>query len=111
MGSGAEKKAGSRGKTMSQVQCLLCGSLALSDRRIISPRNSAYCSVREFFLESICPKYEFTHEVTYYVCRLTCYRKLERAVKLRDTLHSLVTELKSLYISGANTSCCSEVCV
>lgn len=80
------------------VCCTLCRALLHnhSSRRIISSKSLANSAVREFFLEKVCPVgYHFTEGVDYYVCRLSCYRQIEKAAKLQESLHSILSSLRS----------------
>ena len=80
-----------------QVSCCICKNALQgpSCRRIISPVNASNSKVRGFFLRNICaPSYRFSEDSQYYVCRLTCFRSLEKAAKLQDDLDSLVAELR-----------------
>lgn len=81
---------------------MLCiKSLDVSSRRIISPRPNNG-SVQRFFTEKICPTgFQFTKGVTYYLCRLNCYRQVEKAAKLDENLRSLLADLKC----KANLNC------
>ena len=72
--------------------CILCRAPLKdsSSRRTVSPKNSANESVRNFFLGSVCPPvYQFLDGVTQYLCRLSCYKKVEKAAKLHDNLETL----------------------
>ena len=80
-----------------EVACTLCRASLQdsSSRRTISPKNAANESIRNFFLEKICPpEYKFTEGVTYYLCRVKCYRQVEKATKLHQDLQSLLAELR-----------------
>ena len=81
-----------------EVTCCVCKS-ALHDpsyRRTINPANSSNSKIRDFFLKNICsPNYCFSEDSQYFVCQLTCYRKLEKAEKLQDNLDSLLASRAS----------------
>lgn len=84
--------------------CTLC-SEPCKDRRIISPRNDANKNVNAFFLEKICPpNFEFSDGLTYYVCRLTCYRKLERALEKYTSFISIAVGRNSSNIEDPGLS-------
>ena len=75
--------------------CVLCRApLDNSSRRTVSPKSSSNERIINYILASVCPPgYQFLDGVQY-LCRLNCYRKVEKAAKLHESLESLLPELK-----------------
>ena len=74
--------------------CIVCGKDVLPDfRRILHPPSKTNSPVREFFVRFLQSSFTFPAEETLYVCKNSCFPKLDQGMSKVRAVEQLIRDL------------------